>query len=300
MSRSQKKGWRSGSKIWHTPQWYSSKCKDEKLSGRIKGMLLDDLGDYFDNECNDEELIHLYNERYNTTDFIIENGNRISEIYIEDLKDIDKAQYLAITSGYGDTERQYLNVVDDIAKDLLNGGTTQLNKYIKSIRQEAEKPLKIKKKEQDRIIYKNTSGKDGVNEDEAIFTWNEIKGSQKDYSKEINYLTCITSLIISVEKRMDMITKENIKNSILKRKQLMNRLEKVSSVSKSDFDMGWVSRWLLLPINEMLNFNELFDERIKELAKENKDEENTDDAIKKMNDLINGRNSPSIDTEGFE
>ena len=50
----------------------------------------------------------------------------------------------------------------------------------------------------------------------------------------------------------------------------------------------------------MLNFNELFDKRIKELAKENEDEENTDDAIKKMNDLINGRNSPSMDTEGFE
>lgn len=287
-------------RIWHTPEWYFSKCKDEKLSGRIKGMLLDDMGDSFDSKSNDNELISLYAEHYKTTDFLKHNAHRISEIEIEDLKDIDKVQYLEITRGYGDTEKQYLNAVDDIAKDLLNGGTAQLNKYIKAIRQEAEKPLRIKKKEQNRVIYKNASGKDGLNEDESIFTWNEIIGSQKDYSKETNYITCITLLMISVEKRMDMIAKENIKNITLKRKQLMNRLEKVSNVSKSDFDEGWVSRWLMLPINEMLGFNELFDERIKALENENELEDDTADALKKMNDLIDGRNRPFIDGKGFE
>ena len=80
----------------------------------------------------------------------------------------------------------------------------------------------------------------------------------------------------------------------------MNRLEKVSNVSKSDFDEGWVSRWLMLPINEMLGFNELFDERIKALENENELEDDTDDALKKMNDLIDGRNRPFIDGKGFE
>ena len=288
------------SKIWHTPEWYRRKGGGEKLPPRIKSMLQNDCGEYWDPTNNDEENIELYQQRFNTPDFMSWHGAELFEIEMLDMKELNKVEYYRITKGYGDTEKHYLKAVDEIAKDLLNCSTERINYYRKAIRKEAQTPLHIKKKEQQIRAFINRPVSTKLNEDESIFTWNDVFGSSKDYRKETNYLSCMTNLMIAVEKRMDMIAKENIKNIKKQNAVLLNRLEKVNEYYNHDFEEGWVSRWLLLPIETMLQFNEEFDEKVKLLSAEEKEQPTTKAELDRLKSVMKEKESPLTRLTGFE
>jgi len=56
--------------IYHSPYWYEKRCNDENLgSPKSKVMLINDIGDYIDKTCTDEENIHNYRERWESTEF---------------------------------------------------------------------------------------------------------------------------------------------------------------------------------------------------------------------------------------
>jgi len=274
-------------KIYHTPGWYLTKVKDENVGGRIKSMLQNDCGDNWDSHATDEENIYNYTELYNSNDFIMDNGAEIAELEIKDMKELDYQNYIKMTNGYGDTEKEYLQVVDKIAQDMMCGSSDELNKMVKRIRTEAQKPLKKNERERQKLIYKNVSGKGGVNQDERIFSWNNIIGSQKDYTKELNYTMAITSLMLSVEKRMDMIAKENIKIIKKQRMNMFARHKQVEHIATTSWDSGWFSRWLLLPLGEMMNFNKIFSNRIKELNNETAESESADNVVKEIDKKAN-------------
>jgi hypothetical protein len=274
-------------KIYHTPGWYLTKVKDEYVGGRIKNMLKMDCGDNWDSHATDEENIQNYMELYESSDFIMDNGAEIAELEIKDMKELDYQNYIRMTNGYGDTEKEYLQVVDKIAQDLMCGSSNELNKMISRIRNEAQKPLKVKERERQKLLYKNVSGKGGIDQDERIFSWNNLLGSQKDYTKELNYTMAITNLMLSVEKRMDMIAKENIKIIKKQRMNMFARHKLVEKIAINRFDEGWFSRWLLLPLGEMINFNKIFSNRIKELDSETAESENAENVVKEIDKKIN-------------
>ena len=43
-------------KIYHSPDWYESRCSEDYTNPRVKAMLLNDMGDYFDPQSIPEEL----------------------------------------------------------------------------------------------------------------------------------------------------------------------------------------------------------------------------------------------------
>ena len=182
-------------KIYHSPSWYESRCSEDYTNPRVKSMLLSDMGDWYDDTATPEELVGYYWECWNSIDFISFNVSRMAEIELEEMRSENKVQYMAIMKGYGPGEETYLKVVDEIARDMLLGSDKKLMLFKKRIREEAQKPLQKKKKEQAKRMLKFVGNIKKASEDEKLFTWNNINGEQKDYKKEIHYHICITSLI---------------------------------------------------------------------------------------------------------
>ena len=285
-------------KIWHTPEWYEYKIRDDNGIGRVKSMLKSDCGDYYDPIQNDSENIQNYRDRYISDDFIEEHGSYLLELYLNDMKIINKMEYLSLTNKYGSHEETYLNIINKLAEECLVGNDEKLISTINQIRRTAEVPLSVKKRASQKRIYKIVQVKDGLKEDTTFFTWNDIFGSQKDYNKERNYLVCVTNLLVAVEKRIEMISNEKVKMLIKQKVDYMNRLSKVVKVHHGDADKGWVTKHTYMPNNQMTLFNEEFEKSVKETEKEivktNADEGN----FNKFMDSINHSNSKIVDGFG--
>ena len=280
---------------YHTPEWYSKRVSEEGTAPKVIGMLKHDCGDVWDSKGNPEENLALYEELFNSYDFQRWNAPRLAELYIEEMKQDNKAEYFAMRMGYSDTEERYLTVVNDIATDLLSGSDKQLLLYKKRLRSEYQSLRNSKKKKQERIMHGNVKGMKPVDEDETFFTWEKLFGGQKDYIRESEYHAVWIYLLNSVEKRMKMILADNLELVRDESKKHSKRLIELDAVISTELNRGSISRWLQLPIREMENFNELFADKIKEITNrvnakqiDKKDLSAVDKIIKKQKTLLDG------------
>ena len=286
--------------IFHSPDWYRSRVSEDYINPKVKSMLVMDCEDYYDKEANPEELIDLYEERWNSADFMMDNGARINEIHIEEMRLDNQALYKGLILGYGTGEETYLKVIDDIARDMLIGSDKLLVLFIKRIRQEAQKPLQLKKKERAKMMYPSTKGMKGLDEDETLFTWNNPIGDQKDYRKELHYHVCIISVMSAVEERIKMITEEETSTLQKLKSKYTERMNEVSKLFAGDIDEGWVSRWLQIPIREQNNFVSEIENSVERIKKENESSQSNTDAIEKVKAVLDRNKGASKRLTGFE
>ena len=286
--------------IYHSPDWYKDRVSEDYCNPKVKHMLVNDVGDDFDANANDEELVGYYEERWDSIDFISSYGNRINEIYIEEMRLDNQVLYKGMIMGYGQGEETYLKVVDEIARDLLIGSDNKLILLMKRIRQEAQKPLHAKKRQKQLSKFFTTKGMKAVDEDERFFTWNNPIGDQKDYKKELNYHLCITSLMSAVEERIKMIAVEEIKTIKNIRAAHIERMEAVDKLFAGNIDGGWVSKWLQIPIREQNNFVSEIEKKIDEIKKETEAQQLNEDDLKKIKDMINKLNHDWKGMAGLE
>jgi hypothetical protein len=259
-----------------------------------------DCEDYYDSKATPEELIDLYEERWNSADFMMDNGARINEIHIEEMRLDNQALYKGLILGYGTGEETYLKVIDDIARDMLIGSDKLLVLFIKRIRTEAQKPLQLKKKERAKMMYPSTKGMKGLDEDETLFTWNNPIGDQKDYRKELHYHVCIISVMSAVEERIKMITEEETSTLQKLKSKYTERMNEVSKLFAGDIDEGWVSRWLQIPIREQNNFVSEIEDSVERIKKENESSQSNTDAIEKVKAVLDRNKGASKRLTGFE
>ena len=286
--------------IFHSPDWYRRRVSEDYINPKVKSMLVMDCEDYYDKEANPEELIDLYEERWNSADFMMDNGARINEIHIEEMRLDNQALYKGLILGYGTGEETYLKVIDDIARDMLIGSDKLLVLFIKRIRQEAQKPLQLKKKERAKMMYPSTKGMKGLDEDETLFTWNNPIGDQKDYRKELHYHVCIISVMSAVEERIKMITEEETSTLQKLKSKYTERMNEVSKLFAGDIDEGWVSRWLQIPIREQNNFVSEIEDSVERIKKENESSQSNTDAIEKVKAVLDRNKGASKRLTGFE
>ena len=287
-------------KIYHSPDWYESRCSQDYTNPRVKAMLLNDMGDYFDPQSIPEELVDLYRECWNSNDFLSQHCARMAEIELEEMRGNNIVQYMALMKGYGPGEETYLKVVDEIARDMLLGSDKKLMLYKKRIREEAQKPLQKKKKEQAKRMLKFVGDIKKASEDEKLFTWNNIDGEQKDYKKEIHYHICITSLMCAVEERIKMIAVEETKTLRTLKTEHTERMNKVNKLYDGDIEQGWVSRWLQIPIREQNTFIEDFEKNVERIKKETEAMLSNKDTINRVGALINEKDNNTKRLTGFE
>ena len=287
-------------KIYHSPDWYESRCSEDYTNPRVKAMLLNDMGDYFDPQSIPEELVDLYRECWNSNDFLSQHCARMAEIELEEMRGNNIVQYMALMKGYGPGEETYLKVVDEIARDMLLGSDKKLMLYKKRIREEAQKPLQKKKKEQAKRMLKFVGDIKKASEDEKLFTWNNIDGEQKDYKKEIHYHICITSLMCAVEERIKMIAVEETKTLRTLKTEHTERMDKVDKLYDGDIEQGWVSRWLQIPIREQNTFIEDFEKNVERIKKETEAMLSNKDTINRVGALINEKDNNTKRLTGFE
>lgn len=207
---------------------------------------------------------------------------------------------MALMKGYGPGEETYLKVVDEIARDMLLGSDKKLMLYKKRIREEAQKPLQKKKKEQAKRMLKFVGDIKKASEDEKLFTWNNIDGEQKDYKKEIHYHICITSLMCAVEERIKMIAVEETKTLRTLKTEHTERMNKVNKLYDGDIEQGWVSRWLQIPIREQNTFIEDFEKNVERIKKETEAMLSNKDTINRVGALINEKDNNTKRLTGFE
>ena len=286
--------------VFHSPDWYRRRVSEDYINPKVKSMLVMDCEDYYDKEANPEELIDLYEERWNSADFMMDNGARINEIHIEEMRLDNQALYKGLILGYGTGEETYLKVIDDIARDMLIGSDKLLVLFIKRIRQEAQKPLQLKKKERAKMMYPSTKGMKGLDEDETLFTWNNPIGDQKDYRKELHYHVCIISVMSAVEERIKMITEEETSTLQKLKSKYTERMNEVSKLFAGDIDEGWVSRWLQIPIREQNNFVSEIEDSVERIKKENESSQSNTDAIEKVKAVLDRNKGASKRLTGFE
>ena len=287
-------------KIFHSPSWYESRCSEDYTNPRVKSMLLSDMGDWYDDTATPEELVGYYWECWNSIDFISFNVSRMAEIELEEMRSENKVQYMAIMKGYGPGEETYLKVVDEIARDMLLGSDKKLMLFKKRIREEAQKPLQKKKKEQAKRMLKFVGNIKKASEDEKLFTWNNINGEQKDYKKEIHYHICITSLMCAVEERIKMIAVEETKTLRTLKTEHTERMDKVDKLYDGDIEQGWVSRWLQIPIREQNTFIEDFEKNVERIKKDTEAMLSNKETINRVGALMNEKDNNSKRLTGFE
>ena len=286
--------------VFHSPDWYRRRVSEDYINPKVKSMLVMDCEDYYDKEATPEELIDLYEERWNSADFMMDNGARINEIHIEEMRLDNQALYKGLILGYGTGEETYLKVIDDIARDMLIGSDKLLVLFIKRIRTEAQKPLQLKKKERAKMMYPSTKGMKGLDEDETLFTWNNPIGDQKDYRKELHYHVCIISVMSAVEERIKMITEEETSTLQKLKSKYTERMNEVSKLFAGDIDEGWVSRWLQIPIREQNNFVSEIEDSVERIKKENESSQSNTDAIEKVKAVLDRNKGASKRLTGFE
>ena len=286
--------------VFHSPDWYRRRVSEDYINPKVKSMLVMDCEDYYDSKATPEELIDLYEERWNSADFMMDNGARINEIHIEEMRLDNQALYKGLILGYGTGEETYLKVIDDIARDMLIGSDKLLVLFIKRIRQEAQKPLQLKKKERAKMMYPSTKGMKGLDEDETLFTWNNPIGDQKDYRKELRYHVCIISVMSAVEERIKMITEEETSTLQKLKSKYTERMNEVSKLFAGDIDEGWVSRWLQIPIREQNNFVSEIENSVERIKKENESSQSNTDAIEKVKAVLDRNKGASKRLTGFE
>ena len=286
--------------VFHSPEWYRRRVSEDYINPKVKSMLVMDCEDYYDSKATPEELIDLYEERWNSADFMMDNGARINEIHIEEMRLDNQALYKGLILGYGTGEETYLKVIDDIARDMLIGSDKLLVLFIKRIRTEAQKPLQLKKKERAKMMYPSTKGMKGLDEDETLFTWNNPIGDQKDYRKELHYHVCIISVMSAVEERIKMITEEETSTLQKLKSKYTERMNEVSKLFAGDIDEGWVSRWLQIPIREQNNFVSEIEDSVERIKKENESSQSNTDAIEKVKAVLDRNKGASKRLTGFE
>jgi hypothetical protein len=286
--------------VFHSPDWYRRRVSEDYINPKVKSMLVMDCEDYYDSKATPEELIDLYEERWNSADFMMDNGARINEIHIEEMRLDNQALYKGLILGYGTGEETYLKVIDDIARDMLIGSDKLLVLFIKRIRTEAQKPLQLKKKERAKMMYPSTKGMKGLDEDETLFTWNNPIGDQKDYRKELHYHVCIISVMSAVEERIKMITEEETSTLQKLKSKYTERMNEVSKLFAGDIDEGWVSRWLQIPIREQNNFVSEIEDSVERIKKENESSQSNTDAIEKVKAVLDRNKGASKRLTGFE
>ena len=286
--------------LYHSPDWYRSRLSEDYVNPKVKMMIKNDSGDWWDEKGIPEEWVGLYEEYWNTADFMHLWHVRIAEIFIEELRQENKAEYHGLIMGYGHGEEQYLKVVDEIARDMLIGSDKKLILFKKRIREEAQTPLQKKNKEKEIEFYGRSKGEDGLDEDEKQFTWNTTKGSQKDYYKELHYHICITSLMSAVEERIKMIGLEEIKTIKKIRATHTDRMEELEKIYTEDMSEGWVSKWLQIPIREQNNFVKQFEKNVEKVRKETEALQSNDDAMDRVQALMDRNFGSGKRLTGFE
>lgn len=286
--------------VFHSPEWYRERCFHDKVNIKANSMLKSDCAEYYDSKAIPEELVDLYEERWNSPDFISFYAYRINEIYVEEMRLDNRVAYKGLMLGYGVGEETYLRVVDEIARDLLKGSDKDLILLKKRIREEAQKPLQKKKRQQMQNKFFSTKGMKAVDEDERFFTWNNPIGDQKDYSKELLYHLCITSFMSAVEERIKMIAVEEIKTLRTLKSDHTERMKDIDKVFVGAINDGWVSEWLQIPIREQNNFLSEFEKRVEKIKKETEDQQSNEDAIKTVRRILNREDSNPVDLTGFE
>lgn len=286
--------------IYHSPDWYEARVSEDYINPAVKHMLINDVGDEYDSHANDEELVEYYYQRWNSVDFIRSYGDRIGEIYIEEMRLDNQDEYKEMTLGYGTGEETYLQIVDEIARDLLMGSDKKLILFKKRIREEAQKPLQKKRRQQIENKFLSYKGMKPVDEDERFFTWNNPIGDKKDYKKELHYHLCFISLMSAVEERLKMIVVEEIKTIRTIRADHTERMNEVEKFFSEDIDGGWVSKWLQLPIREQINFVNEFEKRVEEIRNITEAQPSNEDAIKIVGDILNKADDNVKRLTGFE
>ena len=288
------------STIYHSPEWYEKRVSEDYINPKVKHMLINDIGDDFDANATDEELIGYYEERWASPDFQHSYGHRISEIHVEEMRLDNQVLYKGIIMGYGTGEETYLRIVDEIARDMLMGSDKKLILYKKRVREEAQKPLQKKQRQRMQNKFLTTKGMKAVDEDETFFTWNNPIGDQKDYKKELHYHLCITSLMSAVEERIKMIAVEEIKTIRTIRAAHTERMKDVDKVFVGAINDGWVSKWLQIPIREQSSFVNEFEKRVEEIKKETEAQQSNEGDMKKVEAIMNQRDDNVKRPTGFE
>ena len=245
-----------GKTIYHSPYWYEKRCKDENLgSPKSKVMLINDIGDYIDKTCTDEENIHKYRERWESTEFQIENGMRIGEICLEEIKKDDKVSWNRIIKGIGDDEEYFDELVEDIARQILGGKDKLLHATILKIRKEKQKPLSIKKRTRALTINPFASSHGPLVEDNSLHTWSNPYGNQEDYYKELTNHSLVITLLECVKERMMLIVLYEIEGINKKLRRHIDRGVEVDKLLQRGIDENQLSIATMLSIGKMRDYN---------------------------------------------
>ena len=286
--------------VYHSPDWYRERCNEDYTNPIVLKMLKSDCADYYDDTSNPEELVHNYQERWDSTDFQSFYAYRMNELFLEELRTENKVYYHAMKMGYGATEETYLKIVDEIARDMLMGSDKKLILYKKRVREEAQKPLQKKQRQRMQNKFLSTKGMKAIDEDETFFTWNNPIGDQKDYKKELHYHLSFTSLMSAVEERIKMIAVEEIKTIRTIRAAHTERMKDVDKVFVGAINDGWVSRWLQIPIREQSNFVNEIEKRVEEIKKETEAQQSNEDDMKNIEAIMNKKDGKVKGLTGFE
>ena len=285
--------------IYHSPDWYEKRCKDENFgSPIIKKMFMNDIEDYVDKNCTDEENIHKYRERWESTEFQITYGMRIGEIYLEEIKRDDKIEWKRIIKGIGDDEEYFDELIDKIARQTLGGKDKLLHSTILKIRKEKQKPLSIKKRLRALRLNPHASSHGALVEDTTLHTWSNPYGGQEDYYKENTNHSLVITLLECVKERMKLIVLYEMEGINIKLRRHIDRGMKVDKLLQKGVDENELSLATMLSIGKMRDYRKA----MKEYTRGKKGLVDTDKAAEEIIKIFgkNKREDIKSKIEGFE
>jgi len=281
--------------IYHSPDWYEKRCKDENFGSPIlKKMLKSDTRDRWDPQLHDIENLALYQEYWDSGEFQLRHGVRIGEIFLEEMKKDDKVNWNRLIKGIGDDEEYFDELIDKIARQTLGGKDKLLHSTILKIRKEKQKPLSIQKRIRALKINPHASSHGALVEDTTLHTWSNPYGGQEDYYKENTNHSLVITLLECVKERMKLIVLYEIEGINIKLRRHIDRGMKVDKLLQKGVDDNQLSIATMLSIGKMRDYNKALHEYIRG----KKGLVDTDKATEKINKLL--RKDKRRDTKGFE
>ena len=292
----------NNNKVFHSPAWYYTKTKDEYFtSPLVKTMLQNDAGDMWDNKATDEENITFYEELWNDEIAFFEyHGQQdVYEILLKDMKELDIIAYNELKGEIESSETYYDELIEKIARDILNGSQNLLLQKLKQIRKNDESGKAYNKKQRAKDSLR-LSYKDGVahklTEKKQLFNFKMPFGCDEDWQKEINHHSVVLTLLEGVKEKMKQII--DIEKNTINKVMAMHeeRLNELLNNTNLKIDGRWVNRITLATIHNQNQYQK------NKAIVHKKFLENTEDneAVKKRITDIITENNTIVDTDGFE
>ena len=285
--------------IFHSPLYYYHKCKDEDLPHALSVMLENDCADDYDPIARDIENISNYQERWDSKEFVMYWGEKLYEIYLQDLRIVDLAAYKKTIGEITSEEEHYDKLIDKIARDILNGSEKLLLQNLKQIRKNDESGGAYNKQKKSRSSLQTATFSkytEALKEKNNLFTYKEAGGCNEDWQKEINHHSVVITMLEGVKEKMKQII--DIEKNIINKTMAIHteRLNELLTKTSNRVQEEWINRITLMTIEGQNNYQKNKAIVHKEFLENEKENQISKEDIK----TILNKNIKKDELHGFE